>query len=77
MATREELNTLTKIINKRLGATIDYYHVRKCGSSFIMVDETGREYLNAKSKTQMYQLLGAFIDGMQIMSANKEATNGS
>lgn len=66
MTTREEIDMLTRRINKRVGETREFYHVINGNSRWHLRDESGRAYFSTRTKNDMVQLLSALLMGLDL-----------
>lgn len=77
MTTREEIDMMTRVINKRLGETREFYHVINGNTRWHLRDEDGGQYFSTRTKNDMVQLLKALLMGLdlELTRAAKENTN--
>lgn len=66
MTIREEIDLLTRRLNKRLGESREFYHVINGNSRWHLRDESGREYFSTRTKNDMVQLLNALLMGLDL-----------
>ena len=76
MATREEIDMMTRRINKRLGETREFYHVINGNTRWHLRDESGREYFSTRTKNDMVQLLNALLMGMDLGLSRANVNSG-
>lgn len=76
MTTREEIDMLTRRINKRMGETREFYHVINGNSRWHLRDESGREYFSTRTKNDMVQLLNALLMGMDLGLSRANVNSG-
>ena len=66
MTTREEIDLMTRRINKCMGETREFYHVVKGDSRWHLRDESGRGYFTTRTKNEMVQVLTALLMGIDL-----------
>jgi hypothetical protein len=76
MTTREDIDMLTRRINKCMGETREFYHVINGNCRWHLRDESGREYFSTRTKNDMVQLLSALLMGMDLGLSRANVNSG-
>jgi hypothetical protein len=76
MTTREDIDMLTRRINKCMGETREFYHVINGNCRWHLRDESGREYCTTSSKAEMVRVLEAMLLGINLGLSRAAVNHG-